>query len=367
MSSNLSDRAILVMLCIGLTLAPLSGLAEEFTYYDEFSDGELDATVEIVGPDAWFEVNPDGFTLYSPTGTDQFHLTAVNGERIQFRSGWSFRTRVTLEILQGDNIFFAVGTSIYHHAGVRETEDGDSSLRVGIRNGKDNDVIETSVSYPYLGEEILVQFDGYGDDLRASVWKPGKPDSLVQQTHMFPMTETQPAIALGRGSATIHELWIRSSPMPIFPGDFNSDRVLDAQDIDRLTANLGELDLWFDVNYDNTVDLADHRMWVKDLKGTWFGDANLDGEFNSGDLVDVFAAGKYVVDPDTAETATWAEGDWNGDMLFDSGDLVLAFEDGGYEQGPLVPKAVPEPTGIGVMTISLALLTVSTRRRRRRC
>lgn len=61
------------------------------------------------------------------------------------------------------------------------------------------------------------------------------------------------------------------------------------------------------------------------------GDANLDGHFNSSDLVAVFQAGKY----ETMQPATWAEGDWNGDGVFDSGDLVAAFQDGCYEDGDM--------------------------------
>ena len=48
----------------------------------------------------------------------------------------------------------------------------------------------------------------------------------------------------------------------------------------------------FDLNYDGLVSLEDHRIWVKDIKQTWFGDANLDGAFDSSDLAEVFAAGK---------------------------------------------------------------------------
>ncbi len=58
------------------------------------------------------------------------------------------------------------------------------------------------------------------------------------------------------------------------------------------------------------------------------GDANLDGIFDSSDLVLVFQSGKYE---DAAATdATFADGDWNEDGLFDSTDLVLAFQSGAY-------------------------------------
>ncbi|MFC1757738.1 dockerin type I repeat-containing protein [Planctomycetota bacterium] len=63
--------------------------------------------------------------------------------------------------------------------------------------------------------------------------------------------------------------------------------------------------------------------------GTLFGDANLDGAFNSTDFVTVFSAGEY--EDDIVGNSTWSEGDWNGDGDFDSGDLVAAFSAGSYE------------------------------------
>ena len=60
------------------------------------------------------------------------------------------------------------------------------------------------------------------------------------------------------------------------------------------------------------------------------GDANLDGRFNSSDLVKVFQAGKY--EDSIFQNASWEEGDWNGDGDFDSQDLVMAFQLGWYEQ-----------------------------------
>ena len=57
-----------------------------------------------------------------------------------------------------------------------------------------------------------------------------------------------------------------------------------------------------------------------------YGDANLDGDFNSMDLVQVLRAGKY----ETSQTAEWSEGDWNLDGVFDRKDLVAALQRGAY-------------------------------------
>jgi hypothetical protein len=126
-------------------------------------------------------------------------------------------------------------------------------------------------------------------------------------------------------------------------GDFNGSADLDIEDLDLLAAEIRSdwnVDL-FDVNKDKLVDFDDRRVWVHDLKRTYFGDSNLDGQFNSNDLVAVFQAGEY--EDTLAFNSKWASGDWNGDGDFTTNDLVLAFQDGGYERGPRAAHTVPEP------------------------
>ena len=135
-------------------------------------------------------------------------------------------------------------------------------------------------------------------------------------------------------------------------GDFNQNGMLDADDMDLLSKEVrdGTNRTTFDLNGDTNVNDADRVVWVKEIKRTWFGDANLDGEFESGDLVAVFTKGKYEKEVE----AGWSEGDWNGDGEFSSGDFVDAFRDGGYEQGVLpAGNAVPEPTSVWLLLIGL--------------
>jgi hypothetical protein len=93
----------------------------------------------------------------------------------------------------------------------------------------------------------------------------------------------------------------------------------------------------FDLNSDRAIDKEDLRVWVEDLKGTHFGDANLDGEFNSTDLVNVLQAGQC--EDALEDNSGWASGDWNADGDFTNSDLVLALQAGGYDQGPRVTVA----------------------------
>ena len=128
-------------------------------------------------------------------------------------------------------------------------------------------------------------------------------------------------------------------------GDFNGNGVLDLPDLDDLTATVasGVSVPGYDLNGDNLNNVEDIRFWVKDLYGSWMGDANLDGEFNSGDLVSVLASGTYEVE----QASVWSTGDFNGDGRTNTSDLVEALGDGGYELGPRAAvAAVPEPSGL---------------------
>lgn len=145
------------------------------------------------------------------------------------------------------------------------------------------------------------------------------------------------------------------------PCDTNRDGAIDSTDIDTLFLAIREGSLAHDLNRDGSVDLEDVGFYLNGFcRSTWFGDSNLDGEFNSGDLVAVFEAGQYEDDID--KNSTWATGDWDGDQEFTSSDMVVAFTDGGYELGPRpAVNAVPEPTSLVLLLVGL--ITVHTCRR----
>jgi hypothetical protein len=134
-------------------------------------------------------------------------------------------------------------------------------------------------------------------------------------------------------------------PLLTMAGDFNGDGLLTTADIDRLTAIIraDRQNMNFDVSGDGRVTLSDREFWVRQLKKTYFGDANLDGEFNSSDMISVFQAGQY--EDTLVGNSGWSSGDWDGDGDFTTGDLVAAFQDGGYEKGPRAAiVTVPEPS-----------------------
>ncbi len=182
----------------------------------------------------------------------------------------------------------------------------------------------------------------------------------------FNPTNDEPVIAFWQPD-NLEPGIVRMLTVATTSGDFNSDGEVDVMDIDLLAAGIRERtsDSVFDVDLSGEVDHFDLRNVVETLLNTYLGDSNLDGEFNSGDLVAVFTAGEY--EDATENNSSWAEGDWDGDADFTSGDLVLAFQDGGYEQGPRMgANAVPEPTSLATLVTGLIGLTTVLRTRRRR-
>lgn len=113
-------------------------------------------------------------------------------------------------------------------------------------------------------------------------------------------------------------------------GDLNRDGNIDILDVDLLCRAIrnGSSAPEFNLDEMGDVGLADLDYMIMQILGTTVGDANLDGVFNSSDLILVFTEGEY--EDGTEDNSTWASGDWNCDGEFDTSDLVRAFQADGY-------------------------------------
>ncbi len=148
--------------------------------------------------------------------------------------------------------------------------------------------------------------------------------------------------------------------------DLNGDLICDVSDIDQLTQAVrsGSQNPSHDLNGDRRINQEDRVVWVEELKRTYFGDANLDGEFNTADFVRVFQAGEY--EDNVADNSGWSDGDWDGDGDFGTRDLVFVFQRGGFEAGsrPIL-LAVPEPASAASTSLAFGVAWLLSGRRRR--
>jgi hypothetical protein len=95
------------------------------------------------------------------------------------------------------------------------------------------------------------------------------------------------------------------------------------------------------------------------IKYTYYGDANLDGKVDAGDL----ARFNTGLASDGALTG-WQNGDFNYDGVINGDDLMLLNLAASLQTGS-IPSSVPEPAGMGLIAAAGALATTRRVRRNR--
>jgi hypothetical protein len=129
-------------------------------------------------------------------------------------------------------------------------------------------------------------------------------------------------------------------------GDFDVDGQLTSNDIDRLSLSLrGGGDLSYDLNADGILDYEDRRVWVEDLAGTYFGDADLNQEV---DFSDFLALARQFGGP-----GGWAEGDFDGSGDVQFSDFLLLANNFGNQP---MAAAIPEPNSAMLLLVGLVSL-----------
>lgn len=135
-------------------------------------------------------------------------------------------------------------------------------------------------------------------------------------------------------------------------GDFNFNGELDAGDIDLLSVEAKEESPSpaFNIAGDAEVDASDRIFWVENLKGTFLGDANLDGKVDFFDFIDL--ANGFN------KPGGWANGDFNGNQMVDFLDFIDQASNFGQPKEEAA-FAVPEPSSASLflwLTMPLLLL-----------
>ncbi|MEZ6119800.1 MAG: hypothetical protein R3C28_24980 [Pirellulaceae bacterium] len=143
-------------------------------------------------------------------------------------------------------------------------------------------------------------------------------------------------------SADGDRLHFRHDPNLIVPPD--EQKFLSIYTDSEYFAPAGEITIYAQNDFGaNVFSTTLHRVAAP----AFAGDANLDGLFDSADLVQVFAAGEF--EDGILKNSTWHEGDWNDDLEFDTADLVAAFRAGNYSDGAAAVSAVPEPSAANLL------------------
>ena len=176
------------------------------------------------------------------------------------------------------------------------------------------DVTFPDVLAPRAGAISALSYSGGSGGTAAVVFDGGA--GQTQLVHFgFPFETITSSVARDRVMAAVLEFFqLRSAAA----GDFDGDGDLDCDDIDDLTREVvaGTHNLAFDLNGDALVNLADVAIWIQSLKGTLFGDANLDGSVDGTDF-NIWNANKF-----SADTA-WCGGDFNADGATDGTDFNI--------------------------------------------
>jgi len=223
------------------------------------------------------------------------------------------------------------------------TADGNGVFQIGLCENSCQ--VKPVASYPSVV---------FNDQI---IFKPG--DVIADEAELigfqrWSANDRGDVVFLGRFDDGIDRIVIAERMIEPFAGDVNNDNALDLSDIYLLSESIrkNEFAPEFDLVTDGVLDDADLQHWVREIKGTYFGDADLNGEFNSSDLVRLFETGEY--EDGVPMNSIWLDGDFNGDGEFGTTDLVLAFQDGGYEKGPRQAIAtVPEPNSLSLIAMML--------------
>ena len=139
-------------------------------------------------------------------------------------------------------------------------------------------------------------------------------------------------------------------------GDFGESGVVTAVDIDLLSEAMSDEDAAsiFDLDQNDVVDLADHQFWVKEIAGSHFGDADLNGSVDFTDFLQLSA--------NFNQPAGWAGGDFDGNGMADFADFLLLSDNFGKSSGVLA--TVPEPSGMQLAAMCAGVGWLSLCRRR---
>ena len=199
-------------------------------FWDTFDAPDtFDGNWDVLAGGGTAQVRDGDLVLDSPNAPTFWQLNQVNTTPVVERPDWSFRAQVTPQLTDDGQFWvLAIGTNDLRHAGVERFG------RSAVRAAHEDPITKVFIPYDIIGTELIVQMDAFGEEVKASVWKPGE-SSLTTVSLTFPSAPVTPTIALWNAKVIIHDVWISSRSIPILDGDFDLDGELDIDDLVQLS------------------------------------------------------------------------------------------------------------------------------------
>ena len=202
--------------------------------------------------------------------------------------------------------------------------DDVQTFRVTVNQGQSNTgpFIKSVTPTPVVGARAIVAEDVEGDPIRYRAFVVDESGASVAVEPNGVLTVTAPDGFVGTVEV---DVMISSAASALQVDRFDRQRIsIPVNPNGGVPITIGELDSLCVGFQTNSGDIQD----VLDAANVIAGDVNLDGVFDSTDLIRIFEAAAY--EDDVSGNSTWSTGDFNCDGEFDSSDLVVAFEAATY-------------------------------------
>ena len=352
----MKKTCVVLALC-GL-LIPAAAVAENL-FLETFEDGNLfDGSPLTWGVFPGFDVGKtsvvDGDLVVSQTGGRSFvpFAQAVAPANVSLKT--ALRTEDFMTVIARGNT--QTGTS--YGGGIRSN--GDVYIErthPGSGSGVSTFLANQASELRPAEEDVYLQFDLFGSELSLFAWRVGEDKPSEPSVHVSDGTHSNPGIfgfikCCGTESSTVQFLQVSNTPISGILGDFNSNELIDAGDIDLLGTAIESHDAIFDLNFDGFVDSGDHTLWVEQIAQTLPGDANLSRQVDFEDFL--------ILAENFGQEGGWSVGNFDGLDGVDFPDFLLLSKNFGAVKSETV--SVPEPSNALLASLSAFSVAILLRR-----